>query len=106
MEKKIMYRVNKYSDSIKEDLVERTTDKSVWVKWPHSDRLYRELRNTNEYAWFETREEAFKWIENQHLKEIQHFEREISYHNQKLNDFYKKNNDITRDLKLNELLGL
>ena len=114
MENKIMYRVYKYSNRIEEAVVVKTTDKSVWINWNdndgsyHSsvDRIYKELRITKEHAWLETREEAFKWIENQHLRQIQHFENMVRYYNQELNDFYKQNKDITRDLKLNELLGL
>lgn len=107
--KKTMFRVSKskWDNSIQEKIVIRTTDKSVWfsfTRWNGGTEICRELKRTNDYAWFNTRVEAFDFIKDRLTREIKYKETELKLSNERLVDFYEKHKDIKRSLILNEIL--
>lgn len=107
--KKTMFRVSKskWDNSIQEKVVIRTTDKSVWWLYNFLDggtEIYRELKITNDYAWFNTEVEAFDFIKDKLIREIKYKETELKLSNDRLVDFYEKHKDIKRSLILNEIL--
>ena len=101
-----MFKVykNNYNNSIHEYIVTRTTDSSVWYILENSDYTSRELKSTNDHAWFNTKEEAYKFIENKIIAEIRWKEREIATLRNNLEKFYQDHRNIKRDLLLDDIL--
>jgi len=100
-----MFKVykNLWDNSIHEYLVIRTTDSSVWYSWEHGSST-RELKNTNDHAWFDTKEEAYRCIENKIIAEIRWKEREISSLRNNLEKFHENYKDIKREILLDDIL--
>ena len=105
---KTMFRVSNstWDNSIQEKIVIRTTDKSVWFNftWYSGTEIRRELKRTNDYAWFDTRVEAFDFIKDKLTREIKYKEIELRLSTDRLVEFYEKYKDIKRSLILNEIL--
>ena len=73
-----MYKISSYGDSIEEVEITRKSDSSVWFIYRNSER-----RESNNY-YFDTWDEAKDAIITRERKEVERYERQLSYCKEKL----------------------
>jgi hypothetical protein len=91
------------NNSIDEFELVKSTEKSVWLLLDNGN-IQRNLKITAAYMWFDSKEEAYKYMEDRMHQEIYYAQRSLTFYSKKLKDFYKEHVDIQRDKKLKELL--
>lgn len=89
---KIMYRIA-CSDDIQKVCVERSTEKSVWVKEITGIIQYR--KNSDFFIFFDTFEEAKSYLVNKYEKVIAQLENQLNHKLQKL--------EKIKDFKIGEI---
>jgi len=88
---KTMFRTTDYLNQITEFEVIKTTDKSIYFI-NKIGKEERELRNTNYYNWFETKEEAVNFHKERLNKIIISSENKISRAKEELKKLEDENN--------------
>lgn len=85
-----MFRVSMWNNSVDEYAKIKTSDKSIWFINSRG-KEERELLVTKDYAWFDSRIDAYEWKKSKLEFEVKCKQDTLNYYQKKLDDFISSN---------------